>query len=221
MGIKKNLMLKMSSLNICFGDEIQLKDNSGDHDGKDIDNRQCFKCPSKHGIFVERPQIIHIIKKHTVSASAFSYNQCVQLVKFQKLRGKIKYIGFTHFDSNYWYGIELESKKNNRCISYLRKNEQNIYFNAERNKSIFVRSNQIRSIANSKNSIQPIAILQAEDDEDVINQSMLSMMNTLNIPQNARSDMFNMDKSKKFTNQTMVSDQTKFCQINSTKIECS
>merc|ERR1712130_396919 len=146
--------------------------------------------------------------KHTVSAS-FTYDQTVKVSKIGK--GKIKYIGLTNFSQNYWFGIKLENNitknmKTDDCIHYLQKNEINEYFNADPTKSIFVRSNRLKSIPQSngtpkkskkskKNKVcknkkhkkpktKHIASTRVdiECNDKHLNESMLAMMNKLDIP---------------------------------------
>eukprot|EP01084_Bolivina_argentea_P163417 284302_1 len=138
---------------------IHLKQDNGNNDGT-IHNRRYFKCPRNHGIFIQKSSITEIVKKHTVSAS-FHYNQQVMVNDINI--GTIKYIGWTHFGNDYWYGIQLQSTlqnsqnisdlSNNNHIHLISHSDYNNfrYFDyLPENRSIFVRQTQIKCAKNSE-----------------------------------------------------------------------
>merc|ERR1712130_192165 len=117
----------------------------------------------KHGLFIQRDDLIEIVKKHSISKS-FYFGQTVEIINSintQNIgKGQILYIGLTEIDNfnNIFYGIKLENILDKKSLDQIKKNDhihilkskQYKYFDADVKHSIFVRQNQIRSITKSK-----------------------------------------------------------------------
>ena len=198
---------------------IQLKVKTGEHDGC-MHSRRFFKCNDKYGVFVERSDIVKVIKHHTIAAS-YHYDQVVMVTDYGI--GQIKYIGMIHTDHGLWYGVELEqcpahSIENSEYVQNLTSNDiqKYLYFEADPNKALFVRVNMLKSVRNRE--FRRKAVLNGKDDskEDVstpkttktkpkknegyneyINKTFIQMMDRLDIPQKSRPRMLKMDDSKK------------------------
>ncbi|ETO28392.1 hypothetical protein RFI_08747 [Reticulomyxa filosa] len=144
---------------------IELDTAGGPHNGRPSESaRQYFKCKANHGIFVERNQIIQVLRKSPTPVR-ISVNDRV-FVNDQVLvnkRGKVLFVGPVAKTEGFWYGIELDEKigHHNGTIGGVE------YFRCSLSKGIHMRSMALTLIT----STRPMTGKKVKSDQGLLARS--------------------------------------------------